>query len=148
MAKITFQDKVALNPQPSVAEINKCTDANINEIKNSVNALYDDLTPTEWVNISATGYTTVYKKVGNIVCIRCYSNENITISGWAQTVVGTIPQALRPTGNYRAPVYCKGNNNIYCQVVQDSNNVIIFNWGNAITLTDGGQMAFTLVYLI
>lgn len=37
MAKITFEDKVALNPQPSVAEKNKCTDANINEIKSSVN---------------------------------------------------------------------------------------------------------------
>lgn len=37
MAKITFQDKVALNPQPSIAEKNKCTDANINEIKKSVN---------------------------------------------------------------------------------------------------------------
>lgn len=43
MAKITFEDKVALNPQPSIAEKNKCTDANINEIKTSVNALYDDL---------------------------------------------------------------------------------------------------------
>ena len=37
MAKITFEDKVALNPQPSVAEKNKCTDANINEIKTCVN---------------------------------------------------------------------------------------------------------------
>lgn len=37
MAKITFQDKVSLNPQPSIAEVNKCTDANINEIKTCIN---------------------------------------------------------------------------------------------------------------
>lgn len=37
MAKITFQDKVALNPQPSVANINKVSEADMNEIKSSVN---------------------------------------------------------------------------------------------------------------
>lgn len=41
MAKITFEDKVALNPQPSVANINKVSDADMNEIKSSVNTLYD-----------------------------------------------------------------------------------------------------------
>ena len=41
MAKITYEDKVALNPQPSVANINKVSDADMNEIKASVNELYD-----------------------------------------------------------------------------------------------------------
>lgn len=41
MAKITYDDKVALNEEPSIAEINKVTDDNMNEIKSSVNDLYD-----------------------------------------------------------------------------------------------------------
>ena len=43
MAKITYTDKVALNPQPSIANENKVSDADMNEIKNSVNALYDGI---------------------------------------------------------------------------------------------------------
>lgn len=37
MAKITWADKTALNPQPSIARENKCTDADLNEIKSVVN---------------------------------------------------------------------------------------------------------------
>lgn len=37
MAQITYDDKVALNENPSVAEINKVTDDNMNEIKSVVN---------------------------------------------------------------------------------------------------------------
>ena len=37
MAQITYDDKVALNENPSVAEINKVTDNNMNEIKEVVN---------------------------------------------------------------------------------------------------------------
>lgn len=43
LSKITFEDKVALNPQPSIAEKNKCTDANINEIKICVNNAIDQV---------------------------------------------------------------------------------------------------------
>lgn len=41
MAKITYNDKVSLNPQPSVANENKVSDADMNEIKTSVNDAYD-----------------------------------------------------------------------------------------------------------
>jgi hypothetical protein len=41
MAKITFNDKVALTPQPDIANENKCTADDLNEIKSSVNELYD-----------------------------------------------------------------------------------------------------------
>jgi hypothetical protein len=37
MAKITYEDKVALNPQPSIANVNKVSDADMNEIKSVVN---------------------------------------------------------------------------------------------------------------
>ena len=38
MAKITYANKVALNPQPSIADENKVTDADMNEIKSVVNS--------------------------------------------------------------------------------------------------------------
>ena len=103
---------------------------------------------TGWTDISATGYTTEYTKVGNVVCIRCFNQENVTVSGWGQTKVGEIPASIRPTKNVRGSVYCKGNSNIYCQVYYNSNDVIIFNWGNAASLTDYGQLAFTFTYVI
>lgn len=37
MAKITWADKITLNPQPSIARENKCTDDDLNEIKQVVN---------------------------------------------------------------------------------------------------------------
>lgn len=41
--KITYDNKVSLNPQPSVANVNKCTDSDLNEIKNVVNAGIDTI---------------------------------------------------------------------------------------------------------
>lgn len=37
MAQITYEDKVALNENPSVADINKVTDDDMNEIKDTIN---------------------------------------------------------------------------------------------------------------
>lgn len=39
MAKITYTNKVTLNPQPSIADENKVTSGDMNEIKNVVNGL-------------------------------------------------------------------------------------------------------------
>lgn len=46
MAKITFSDKENLNTLPDVAEINKITAANVNEIKRAVNNTDDELKET------------------------------------------------------------------------------------------------------
>ena len=43
MGKITYQNKVALNENPSVADINKVKASDMNEIKQVVNANYDDV---------------------------------------------------------------------------------------------------------
>ena len=91
MAKITYDDKVALNEEPSVAAINKVSDNDMNEIKSSVNDLYDTVSTntqeienikssieeTQWTNISFTstywnarsGYEPKFKKIGNVVYI-------------------------------------------------------------------------------
>lgn len=44
MAKITYSNKVTLNPQPSIADINKVTSDDMNEIKSVVNANDDTAT--------------------------------------------------------------------------------------------------------
>ena len=41
--KITYDNKVALDPQPSIANVNKCTDSDLNEIKSVVNSAIDQV---------------------------------------------------------------------------------------------------------
>jgi hypothetical protein len=77
MAKITWTDKTALNPQPSIARENKCTDDDLNEIKQVVNTNDDnvgdlaDLNTTDKtsvvnaVNELATGWTLIGTTTGN-----------------------------------------------------------------------------------
>lgn len=42
-SKITYEDKVALSDDPSINEINKVSDENLNEIKTKFNQLVDEL---------------------------------------------------------------------------------------------------------
>lgn len=43
MAKITYEDKVALNVNPDIADINKVNASDLNEIKNAVNTNDDNM---------------------------------------------------------------------------------------------------------
>lgn len=45
MARITFEDKIALEEQGAIAEVNKITADNINEIKTAINSLENDFLP-------------------------------------------------------------------------------------------------------
>lgn len=51
MAKITFENKVALNVNSDIADVNKCNATDLNEIKNVVNE-NDDNTTTNTNNIA------------------------------------------------------------------------------------------------
>ena len=78
MAQITYDDKVALNENPSVAEINKVTDDNMNEIKNTINtntpvgvitAYAGDTAPNGWLicdgsAVSRTTYANLFSVIG------------------------------------------------------------------------------------
>lgn len=78
MAQITYDDKVALNENTSVAEINKVTDDNMNEIKNTINtntpvgsiSLFAGTTaPTGWLicdgsAVSRTTYANLFSVIG------------------------------------------------------------------------------------
>ena len=78
MAQITYNNKVALNTNPNVAEINKVTDNNMNEIKNAVNtntpvgsiSLFAGKTaPNGWLicdgsAVSRTTYANLFSVIG------------------------------------------------------------------------------------
>ena len=78
MAQITYDDKVALNENPSVAEINKVTDDNMNEIKDTINtntpvgsiSLFAGTTaPSGWLicdgsAVSRTTYADLFSVIG------------------------------------------------------------------------------------
>lgn len=78
MAQITYDDKVALNENQSVADINKVTDDDMNEIKTTINTntpvgcinLYAGSTaPTGWLicdgsAVSRTTYANLFSVIG------------------------------------------------------------------------------------
>lgn len=55
-SKITYEDKVALSDDPSVDEINKVSDENLNEIKTKFNQLVDEL-PSVIDNLTTSSAT-------------------------------------------------------------------------------------------
>lgn len=63
LSKITYNDKVALNPQPSVANENKCTDNDLNQIKKATNGVVDMV------------------KSNNLLIDKCFINAYITNTG-------------------------------------------------------------------
>ncbi len=58
MAKISFINKLAIRLFPTIPVENKLTDNNVNEIKESVNALYDG---SGWISYTDTTYTSSNK---------------------------------------------------------------------------------------
>lgn len=80
MAKITYDNKVSLNPQPSIADINKVTDADMNEIKASVNdnCTYstNEICVGEWIDGKP-----LYRKVYNLTSITSSNTDLFDITG-------------------------------------------------------------------
>lgn len=103
MAQITYNDKVALNENPSVAEINKVTDSNMNELKNTINtntpvgsiSLFAGTTaPTGWLicdgsAVSRTTYANLFSVIGTT-----YGEGNGTTTFNIPNLQGKIPVGL------------------------------------------------------
>ena len=107
MAKITYDDKVALNEEPSVAEINKVTDDNMNEIKSSVNTAYDLM--------NGVG------SMGSVIA------ENISSKNMLNSKGGFTNNYISSTG-----VVTFGNNNaLFNQYIQVKPNTKYIYSGNA-----------------
>jgi hypothetical protein len=123
MAKITYDNKVSLNPQPSIANINKVSDADMNEIKTCVNdnCTYstNEICIGEWINGKP-----IYRKV----------IEGTTASSNVPTAIGSISNLgiivnirgyiLNPSQNQAIPinfVYNTEQNAGY----REGNNIIV-----------------------
>lgn len=78
MAKITFEDKVALNPQPSIDNVNKCTSGDMNEIKTCVNdnCTYstNEICIGEWIDGKP-----LYRKVIDVGNLPNNTSKNIQV---------------------------------------------------------------------
>lgn len=89
MAKITYTNKVAINPQPSVSAENKVTDSDMNEIKTSVNTLYDNqgdlssLSTTDKSNLvsAINENNTSIKNIGKLLWEGSFTSGSITVNG-------------------------------------------------------------------
>lgn len=84
MALITYADKQAMGTQPSIPEVNKVTDSNMNEIKSVVNANANYL-------VDSTTYSTTETVVGTWLGKprygRVYSiNGNMAQNAWTTLV--------------------------------------------------------------
>lgn len=68
MSKITYTDKVTLNENPNVADVNKVKANDLNEIKNVVNANDDKFNYTQEEQIIGTWIDgkPIYRKVSNV----------------------------------------------------------------------------------
>ena len=64
MAQITYENKVKINDNPSIPDINKVTDADMNEIKNVVNTNYNEQEETKGLVENVTTISNVEKVVG------------------------------------------------------------------------------------
>lgn len=104
---ITYDDKVSLTTS-SLPRANKCTDADLNEIKEVVNENADELdeatADSGWIDIvplsgsPGTGrYTPQYRKIGKQVFLRGYISQ----IGEEGTLVFTLPSGYRPTNRIR-----------------------------------------------
>lgn len=81
MSKITYEDKVAVNVNPDIPDINKVTADDMNEIKRVVNAILDEICPV--------GKTEIF-----------YDNEDHSDYlgfTWERTSVGRSPVGIDPT---------------------------------------------------
>ena len=92
MSKITYTDKVTLNENPNVADVNKVKASDMNEIKNVVNANDDDLNEilkTKNINLTInTDY--VYSTDWDYACIKIGNVVFLSINTIAFKV-GNIP---------------------------------------------------------
>ena len=100
---ITFQDKVALNENPDIPEVNKITAENVNEIKTNVNSLNNIVLDTlrestpeiKNATMTYTERTCRYRYVGQKVIVgTVVLRGNITAVGnpaWARIILNIPP---------------------------------------------------------
>lgn len=88
MSKITYANKVALNENADIPNVNKVTDDDMNEIKAVVNNNDDDMTTINTNLMNATTYSTDEIRIGTWIdnkplYRKVYIENNPTTGDWA-----------------------------------------------------------------
>lgn len=78
MAKITYTDKTTLNPQPSIAEVNKVTATDMNEIKSVVNGLIVNSDSTSQEDTYSSDYLNTKFATFQNIPVTLYNNTSGT----------------------------------------------------------------------
>ena len=97
MSKITYTDKVALNVNSDIADINKCNASDLNEIKEVVNTNDDNI--GELSNLNTTNKSSMVDAINEVNNKFNYSTEEQVIGKWIdgkplyrKIVSGNVPQ--------------------------------------------------------
>ena len=154
---ITYTDKVALNENPNVAEINKVTDDNMNEIKSVVNnnATETSTNATKITNLQtySTSETNtgqiwidgkpIYKKVINFGALPNATSKsvahNISNLGFFTNISGIIYHTTAKT-YYPLPLQYKGSDSNY--------NVEVFANATSVSMSSNTDRSFYSAYVI
>lgn len=95
MAKITFEDKIALDEQAAIADVNKISASDINQIKTVVNGLDDTVS-----NLGTT-LSSSYLPLngGTLKGDLSFNHTNSTTDGHISWIQGTYQQRLKIIDN-------------------------------------------------
>ena len=98
MAKITYENKVALNVNSDIADINKVNATDMNEIKQVVNTNDDNI--GELSNLNTTNKGSIVNSINEVNNKFDYSTEEQVIGKWTngkplyrKIVSGNVPQS-------------------------------------------------------
>lgn len=80
MAKIQFEDKVALNENASIPDINKCKAIDMNEIKSVVNG-NDDLVG-DLSTLNTNDKSSIVRSINEVYQNNVYSTDEIVVGKW------------------------------------------------------------------
>lgn len=80
MAKIQFEDKVALNENTSIPDVNKCKATDMNEIKTVVNG-NDDLVG-DLSTLNTTNKSSIVEAINEVYQNNVYSTDETVVGKW------------------------------------------------------------------
>lgn len=130
MAKITFEDKVALDEQAAIADVNKVRASDMNQIKSVVNGLDDTIS-----NLGTTLSSSYLPLTGGILSgDLAFSHTDASKDGHISWTQGTYQQRIKIVDNSGSTA-----NTFVFQKSADSGS----NWTNLLTIANDGKITAT-----
>lgn len=130
MAKITFEDKIALDEQAAIADVNKVRASDMNQIKSVVNGLDDTIS-----NLGTTLSSSYLPLTGGILSgDLAFSHTDSSKDGHISWTQGTYQQRIKIVDNSGSTA-----NTFIFQKSSDSGS----NWTNLLTIANDGKITAT-----